>query len=202
MKSSDVPKSSSAAVEVDDMTSRVSPMRSDFHFYAEEHKKDIFNSIDSENLDPLDAITLLNRRILEMWEKSGPSTRNEYMMKEELDRSRFMNEDEIESRHCATLTSRPKPYIHLKPEVVSKVVTKDEEDEEQEKTSGTKRTGTKEEEPVTREENYESPTKKCKESSEPDDASTKKKIESEKEDIAVPKTEGSSEKKAEAIAES
>lgn len=145
-------------------------MRSDFHFYAEQFKKEALEKVGSENLNPLDTITALNERLVSMWESQSSSTRNEYMMKEELDRSRFMNEDEIESRHCATLTSRPRPYIHLKQDSVSKVVTKDE-DEEQEKSAGTKRSGIQEEEAGAQAEEYESPTKKSRETS---DAAEKK----------------------------
>jgi hypothetical protein len=141
---------------VDDMTSRVNPMRSDFHFYADENKKEVEKSIEKKEMSSVELISELNEKLIEMWEKESASTRSEYMAKEERDRGRFMNEDEIESRHCATLTSRPKPYAHLKPEikpdVVSKVVTKDEEDEEQE---------TKEVE------DYESPLKKNRERSDP-----------------------------------
>jgi hypothetical protein len=164
------PKSSNATEEIDDMASRVNPMRSDFHFYAEEYKKEVVDSINPEDKSPLDIIASLNEKLLNMWENESPSTRTEYMMKEELDRGRFMNEDEIESRHCATLTSRPKPYAHLKsegkPDVVAKVVTKDEEDEEQEeKLSGSKRTENEGGEKNVEDENYESPTKKSRESS-------------------------------------
>lgn len=163
-------KSPGAPAETDDMISRVGPMRSDFHFYAEQFKKEALEKVGSENLNPLDTITALNERLVSMWESQSSSTRNEYMMKEELDRSRFMNEDEIESRHCATLTSRPRPYIHLKQDSVSKVVTKDE-DEEQEKSAGTKRSGIQEEEAGAQAEEYESPTKKSRETS---DAAEKK----------------------------
>ncbi len=147
------------------MTSRVNPMRSDFHFYAEEHKKEALDSIDADNTSPLEKIAVLNEKLLNMWEKENSSTRTEYMMKEEADRSRFMNEDEIESRHCATLTSRPKPYAQIKGEskadVVTKVVTKDEEDEDdEEKLSGSKRRG--KDGAGNKNDNHESPTKKIK----------------------------------------
>lgn len=153
------------------MTSRVNPMRSDFHFYADENKKEVEKSIEKKEMSSVELISELNEKLIEMWEKESASTRSEYMAKEERDRGRFMNEDEIESRHCATLTSRPKPYAHLKPEIksdgVSKVVTKDEEDEEQEnQLAGSKRANGVETE--TKEvEDYESPLKKNKERSDP-----------------------------------
>jgi hypothetical protein len=153
------------------MTSRVNPMRSDFHFYADENKKEVEKSIEKKEMSSVELISELNEKLIEMWEKESASTRSEYMAKEERDRGRFMNEDEIESRHCATLTSRPKPYAHLKPEikpdVVSKVVTKDEEDEEQENhLAGSKRANGVENE--TKEvEDYESPLKKNRERSDP-----------------------------------
>jgi len=139
------PRASMTAVQsADDMASKVNPMRSDFHFYAAEHKTQEMASISTGtntntdtdtdtvtgNTNPIIAITDLNERLMQMWEKENSSTRSEYLTKEELDRARFMNEDEIESRHCATLTSRSKPLVvhqhqHLKPQRVAKVVTLD-----------------------------------------------------------------------------
>lgn len=95
---------------VDDMISRVKPMKSDFHFYAEDHKKDVMHTIESEwkESDPVELISELNERLLKRWEDETDKVRNLYVAKEEADRTRFMNEEEIESRHCATLTSRPR----------------------------------------------------------------------------------------------
>lgn len=42
------------------------------------------------------------------WENLTNDERDAFMIKEEEDRRRFMEEDEIASRHCATLTARGK----------------------------------------------------------------------------------------------
>jgi len=143
---------------VDDMVSRVSAMRSDFHFYAEDNKQIAFDEIQSESIlkDPVAIIAKLNEQLMTMWEGEPNNRRNEYMMKEEMDRTRFMNEDEIESRHCATLTSRPKPYMHMK---LDKIMNGGVEEEPKEK----KRQEVEETvEKGDDEEDLESPTKKLK----------------------------------------
>jgi len=43
---------------------------------------------------------------MKAWEDATSETRAKYLTKEEEDRRRFMTEDEITSRHCATLTAR------------------------------------------------------------------------------------------------
>lgn len=94
----------------DDMVSKVKPMRSDFHFYAQDHKNHILHTLESEMdvSDPVELMSELNERLLKRWEDETTKVRSLYMAKEEEDRTRFMNEEEIESRHCATMTSRPK----------------------------------------------------------------------------------------------
>ncbi len=151
-----------------DFVSQVSPMRSDFHFYAEENK-DAAASIEKEaskdeKKTAFQSVTELNERLMEMWEKATNSQRTQFMAKEEADRERFMNEDEIESRHCATLTSRTRPLTAEKPERVTNVVTKDEDEDQSEKVSGSKRQGSPKGDGKSEEdEDYESPTKKVKE---------------------------------------
>lgn len=171
MKATPSPRSSNETEEIDDMTSRVSPMRSDFHFYSEKYKEEVMGKIDSKDKLPLEKISELNERILQMWEKESPGTRSEYMMKEELDRTRFMNEDEIESRHCATLTSRPKSYVHQKQSSPS--AQKDEESGAGGKLSGSKRQEAESVE-IKPDEDYESPTKKNKENDSSDLSSDRK----------------------------
>jgi len=144
--------------KVDDMIPRVSSMRSDFHFYAEDNKQVAFLEIqqESSSKDPIANIAKLNERLLRMWEGEPNKRRNDYMMKEEMDRTRFMNEDEIESRHCATLTSRPKPYMHMKLDKAPKQVGEEE-------SKGKKRQDAEEAVEKDDVEDYESPTKKLKE---------------------------------------
>jgi len=61
-----------------------------------------------EKLDPLLVNTNLNTRLKTAWENLTNDERDAFMIKEEEDRRRFMEEDEIASRHCATLTARGK----------------------------------------------------------------------------------------------
>jgi hypothetical protein len=94
----------------------VRPIETDFHFFvkdnlekyrklAEEEMKETSNG---DTLDPYLVNSNLNSRILKAWEILVSETRDTYMQKEEEDRRRFMEEDEIASRHCATLTARGK----------------------------------------------------------------------------------------------
>ena len=103
--------SSKPEKEQDDMVSKVSPMKSDFHFYAAAKKAAVLKEIHSnkEKKDALEAVSELNNRIMKMWEEEDKGSRQVYFAKEEDDRIRYIHEDEIESRHCATLTSRPTP---------------------------------------------------------------------------------------------
>jgi hypothetical protein len=124
------PATAESRYNADDMVSRVKPMRSDFHFYAEDHKKDIIHDIESnvDASDPVELMSELNERLLKRWEDETDKVRNLYMAKEEADRTRFMNEEEIESRHCATLTSRPKSVGSTHSDKDSKSTPKNEAD--------------------------------------------------------------------------
>merc|ERR1712238_619837 len=66
------------------------------------------STYNSENIDPYLVTTALNERLMRCWENESSITRNIYLSKEEDDRQRFMTEDEIAGRHCATLTARAK----------------------------------------------------------------------------------------------
>lgn len=90
------------------------PMRCDFHFYAMEHKaqyyelaKQTVQSVVGKE-DIFLTMTHLNEQVKKAWENESTVTKATYMTKEEQDRKRFMMEDEIASRHCATLTARAK----------------------------------------------------------------------------------------------
>lgn len=95
----------------------VKPIQSDFHFFAKENavkfrllaEEEIRKSLNpDEQLDPMLVNTNLNSRLKMAWENLTNDQRDTYMIKEEEDRRRFMEEDEIASRHCATLTARGK----------------------------------------------------------------------------------------------
>lgn len=91
-------------------------MQSDFHFYAMDRKetqlsiaRGIVERHTPNPADPIDPhllITCLNERLMKCWEGEQGKVRADYFAKEEEDRRRFMTEDEIASRHCATLTDR------------------------------------------------------------------------------------------------
>jgi hypothetical protein len=97
----------------------VKPIRSDFHFFMMENKAKYRAEAEEEvrktagesadgKLDLLLVNTNLNTRMMKAWEDLSQDKRDLYMQKEEDDRRRFMEEDEIASRHCATLTARGK----------------------------------------------------------------------------------------------
>jgi hypothetical protein len=101
---------------------KVDPMRQDFHFYAMD-QYELVKQVCQRQLDDAFAdgtiskdtsaenqlyllTTLINARLIKNWEDAPPSTRDEYLKKEEADRKRFMSEEQVASRYCATLTAR------------------------------------------------------------------------------------------------
>jgi len=108
-----------AAAATELTTEEVKPIQTDFHFFAKEHiekyrkqaeeeVKSNNNSSGGDDLDPLLVNSNLNTRLMKAWEDLTKEDRDAYMIKEEADRRRFMEDDEIASRHCATLTARGK----------------------------------------------------------------------------------------------
>lgn len=89
---------------------QVKPMRSDFHFFVDDMRDKIRVIAEKElGADAANKYLLfsnMNSRLMKAWEDATDETRSEYMVKEEEDRRRFMADDEIASRHCATLTAR------------------------------------------------------------------------------------------------
>lgn len=95
----------------------VKPIQSEFHFFVKENvakhrplaEEEVKKSLkENEKLDPFLVNSNLNARLIRAWEELPKDKRESYMIKEEEDRRRFMEEDEIASRHCATLTARGK----------------------------------------------------------------------------------------------
>jgi hypothetical protein len=163
-----------------ELSSDVNPMRSDFHFFALDHKDETLEKIkkdsskekkenDNKAETPFILMTDLNERLMALWEGASNRVRTVYMQKEESDRYRFMSEDEIASRHCATLTSRTstRKVTATPSSAVANVVTKDEEDDSSSlNKSGTKRQSSETViDEATEVSAYESPTKKTKDSS-------------------------------------
>ncbi len=102
--------------------SQVKPIETDFHFFAKEMSVALRPAAEAEvqaslktferSMSPVDLLCLintnLNSRIIKAWEDLTPVKRAEYLTKEENDRRRFMTDDNVASRHCATLTARNK----------------------------------------------------------------------------------------------
>lgn len=121
---SDVDRAKSAA-EAELTPSLVKPLQSDFHFFVLavkdrlrlEAEQEVQSSLadnskvahDSQQLQYL-INTNLNARLMNEWEDMKLEHKEEYLKKEEEDRKRFMEEDAVASRHCATLTARVKSH--------------------------------------------------------------------------------------------
>ena len=158
----------------EDFTSGVNPMRSDFHFFAISHKEENMQKIkesskEGETKSPFLTITELNERLLKLWEDTPARAKAVFLQKEEADRYRFMSEDEIASRHCATLTSRTSLSKKGSPSAPISIGGEGDLSKEGEEKNGSKRQSldrnNDDKETVTTE--YESPTKKIKASSDP-----------------------------------
>jgi hypothetical protein len=107
-----------AAAATEITTDEVKPIQTDFHFFVKENVEKYRKLAEEEvrssmkdtagDLDPFLVNSNLNSRLLKAWEELKKEDRESYMVLEEDDRRRFMEEDEIASRHCATLTARGK----------------------------------------------------------------------------------------------
>jgi hypothetical protein len=88
----------------------VKPMRSDFHFFVDDMRDSIKAIVEKElgkeSNNTFLLFTRMNARLMKAWEDATDDTRTKYFLKEEEDRRRFMADDDIVSRHCATLTAR------------------------------------------------------------------------------------------------
>jgi hypothetical protein len=115
----------------------------------------------------------LNTRMMKLWEDLKSEERGSYMVKEEDDRRRFMEEDEIASRHCATLTARGKS-----PRASEKHGDKDKVKKEERQESETKPAATPP---------REAPTRKMEESNEDSiDDSNEDSVDVKKEGEGIP----------------
>ena len=98
----------------------VKPIQTDYHFFARDRKQKqralAIAEVD-QSLCGHDAAfirknrrflinTNLNGRLMNEWEELSREEREVYFQKEEEDRRRFMEDDEVASRHCFTLTAR------------------------------------------------------------------------------------------------
>jgi hypothetical protein len=147
----------------------VKPMQSAFHFFVQETMDSLRQAAEKEvrktnngQLDLYLVNTNLNSRLIKEWEDASQIVREAYMEKEEEDRKRFMADDEIASRHCATLTARARsPQFGRSSR---KGQLKEEEDDEEED-EGSFASGESDEQEKKRDsstENDESPPKKLR----------------------------------------
>lgn len=97
--------------------SQVDPIKTAFHFFVTDMRDSLRSLAEAEvrkytggdgALDPYLVNSNLNCRLMKAWEDLNDEERQACMSKEEADRRRFMEEEEIASRHCATLTARSK----------------------------------------------------------------------------------------------
>lgn len=115
-------KEGSSAQKEEPIIIDVEPMKQDFYFYAADNKEECLeqaraavreaistapptNSAIEED-DPYLTMTNLNERLIASWQAQARPVRMQYLSKEEDDRRRFQLDDEVASRHCATLTAR------------------------------------------------------------------------------------------------
>ena len=99
-----------------DVMSKVKPMRSAFHFFVDDMEENLrqvaeeevrrSTGAEEEEVDLYLLNTNLNSRLMKEWENADQDIRDVYITKEDEDRKRFMADDEVASRHCATLTAR------------------------------------------------------------------------------------------------
>lgn len=143
-------------------------MKSAFHFFAQEMMDSLQQAAEDEvrktnngQVDLYLVNTNLNGRLIKEWEDASQILREEYMEKEEEDRKRFMADDEIASRHCATLTARARSPQFGK---TSKKGQKEYDDDEEEEEGSFGSAGSDEQEKKrdSPTENGESPTKKIR----------------------------------------
>ena len=96
---------------------QVEPIKTAFHFFVMDMRDSLRREAEAEvqkSLPPGQAMdsylvnSNLNCRLMEAWENVSEDVRQNCMASEEADRRRFMEEEEIASRHCATLTARSK----------------------------------------------------------------------------------------------
>lgn len=107
-----------AAAATEITAEEVKPIQTDFHFFVKEHIDDYRKLAEEEvrkateekskKPDVFLVNTNLNTMLMKAWEALTKEKRDAYMIQEEADRRRFMEDDEIASRHCATLTARGK----------------------------------------------------------------------------------------------
>ena len=107
----------------------VKPIQTDYHFFVQKKKQQLralamaevdqgLRGKDTEFIRKNRRFLInsnLNSRLMKEWEELSREEREVFFQKEEEDRRRFMEDDEVASRHCFTLTARVRSPIK-KPE--------------------------------------------------------------------------------------
>lgn len=91
---------------------QVKPIRTSFHFFVSDIvdtvRKDAEQECSEHHTEPFLLYSNMNARLIQKWQELPLTDQEEYRKMEEDDRIRFQNDDDIASRHCATLTAREK----------------------------------------------------------------------------------------------
>lgn len=89
---------------------QVKPIRTNFHFFVSDVEdtvqKDAVRECGEHHTDPFLLYSNMNARLIQKWQDLPLLDQEAYRKMEEDDRIRFQNDDDIASRHCATLTAR------------------------------------------------------------------------------------------------
>ena len=132
---------------------------------AEEEVRKSCKKNPDENLDPYLVNSNMNHRLAKAWEALSSDELKTYAEKEEMDQRRFMEEDEVANRHCATLTSRqstsPSPTKKTMEKRLQEAVDEHKSPEEDKEEEGLASPAEKRE-PDGLTEDEESPSKKTK----------------------------------------
>jgi len=135
-----------AAAAAELSLAEVKPIQTDYHFFVQDMKDKLREAAVTEVNQSLKGKSEafveknrrflvnsnLNGRLLKEWEDLSREDREVYFQKEEEDRRRFMEDDEVASRHCFTLTARvrsPIKKIHVEGEERNKSAEEEEEKE-------------------------------------------------------------------------
>ena len=97
------------AAEYELSLSRVKPIKTDYHWFAQKIQEEEEGVPPEIENDAFLRNSYLNARLKHRWEMMEQDERMEFLKKEEGDRRRFTEEEEVASRHCATLTARAPP---------------------------------------------------------------------------------------------
>ena len=114
-----------AAAAAELSLAEVKPIQTDYHFFVQDMKDKLREAAVTEVNQSLKGKSEafveknrrflvnsnLNGRLLKEWEDLSREDREVYFQKEEEDRRRFMEDDEVASRHCFTLTARVRSPI-------------------------------------------------------------------------------------------